>query len=147
MFDEIDSPFDHGKRRRCKPISFVHVGNNNGKAHYMLEGYMWMMRIVDMLPANGGPRGGNTLICDRQDFHIFFAVERVTDTDAPGVATFRSRYLDVTASIDVEIGKSSGFQHMCGIKDCPAFDYARRINDSIMLDVEIPPRFLFGLLA
>ena len=108
---------------------------------------MWVMRIVDMLPANGGPRGGNTLICDRQDFHIFFAAERITDTNAPGVATFRSRYLDVTASINVEIGKSSFFQHMCGLKNCPAFDYPRRISDTVMIDVEISPRFLSGLLA
>ena len=64
---------------------------------------MWVMRIVDMLPANCGPRRGNTLIRDRQNFHMFFAVERVTDTDSPGVPTFLSRYLDVTASINVEI--------------------------------------------
>ena len=65
-----------------------------------------------LLPANGGPRGGNPLICDRKDFHIFVAVERVTDTNAPEVATFRSRYLDVTASIDVEIGKSTLQWHL-----------------------------------
>ena len=100
-----------------------------------------------MLPANGGSRCSDTLIRDRQNFHNFFAVERVTDADAPGVTTFLSRYLDVTASINVEIGKSSFFQHTCRLKDYPAFDYPRRINDTVVLDVEISLRFLSGLLA
>src|SRR5438046_347558 len=99
---------------------------------------MWLMRIVDMLPANGGSRRGNPFIRDRQHFHNFFAVERVTDTDAPGVPTFRSRYLDVPASINVEIGVSSFFQPICGLEDGPAFDDSRRIKDTVMLDVEIP---------
>src|SRR5712691_11282243 len=98
-----------------------------------------MMRIVDMLPANGGSRRGNTLLCDRQNFHIFFAVEWVTDTYTPRVTAFISRYLDVAAGINVEIGISSFFQHICGLKDCPAFDYPRRISSTVMIDVEIPP--------
>src|SRR5260370_37597840 len=105
------------------------------------------MRIVDMLPANCGSRRGNPLIHDRQNFHNFFAVEWITDTDSPGVTIFLSRYLDVTSSINVEIGISSFFQHMCRLKDSPAFDNPRRIGDAVMLDVEIPLRFLFGLLA
>src|SRR5713101_9569553 len=105
------------------------------------------MRIVNMLPANCGSRRGNTLIRDRQDFHNFFALERVTDTNAPGLAVFIPRNLDVTTCIDVEIAKSSFFQHVCGLKDRPAFDYPRRINHTVMLDVEIPTCFLSGLLA
>src|SRR6266567_4349071 len=147
LFDEIDPPFPHGESRCCKPVSFVHVGTNDGQTHDILERSIRVMWIVDMLPANCGSRRGNTLIRDRQDFHNFFALERVTDTDAPGLTIFISRNLDVTTGIDVEIAKSSFFQHMCGLQDCPAFDYPRRINHTVMLNVEIPPRFLSGLLA
>ena len=105
------------------------------------------MRVVDMLPANGGPGRGNTLIRDHQHFHNFFAVERVADTDAPGFTIFIARYLDITAGIDVEVGQSSFFQQMCGLQDGPAFDDPRRVEDTVMLDVEIPPRFLPGLFA
>src|SRR5690348_7349599 len=108
---------------------------------------MWMMRIVDMLPTNGGSRRGEPLIRDHQNFHNFFAVERVTDTNSPGMTTFLSRYLDVTTGINIEIGKSSLFQYICGLKDCPAFDYPRRINDTIVPNVEIPLRLLSGVLA
>src|SRR5215467_5387480 len=105
------------------------------------------MRIVDMLPANGGSRGGNSLIGDRQHLHNLIAIERVTDADAPGITIFLSRYLDVAASIDVEIGPSGFFEQMRGLKDGPTLDDARGINQTVMPDVEIPIRFLSGLLA
>src|SRR5437868_11246668 len=100
-----------------------------------------------MLPTNRCARSGDTLIPDRQHLHILSAVERVADANAPGMAVVRTRHLDITTGINIKIDKSHLFEQLRRLENGPTLNDTGRVDEAIMLDVEVALRFLPGLLA
>src|SRR5690242_14591965 len=110
MLDKRYAAPPHRERSRGKAVRFVDIGADHRQTEHICQLRVRLMRIVDMLPADRGPRGCDAQVGEREHFDDLSAVEWITNPHTPGAAIFESRNRDVPTRVDEIVAMSMGSQ-------------------------------------
>src|SRR5262245_57116381 len=82
--DEANAVRTHREGGRREAIGLVDVGADHGQADDVCDQRAVVLRVVDMLPADGGARRRHPAVADRQHLYDLMYVKGIADADAPG---------------------------------------------------------------